>query len=113
MRRDVEWLADVLEAIDAIERYTKAGDDEFRGNELLQIWVVHHLQVIGEAAARLSPAIIAQAPDVPWSRIVGMRNVLVHEYFGIDLDVIWDTVVSDLPPMRSAVLRLLAAEEDA
>jgi uncharacterized protein with HEPN domain len=54
VRRDVEWLADILDAIDAIERYAKSGDDEFRQSELLQIWVVHHLQVIGEAAARLS-----------------------------------------------------------
>jgi uncharacterized protein with HEPN domain len=52
VRRDVEWLADILDAIDAIERYTKSGDEEFRQSELLQIWVVHHLQVIGEAAAR-------------------------------------------------------------
>jgi uncharacterized protein with HEPN domain len=112
VRRDVEWLADILDAIDAIERYAKSGDDEFRQSELLQIWVVHHLQVIGEAAARLSRPIIAQAPDVPWVKIVGMRNVLVHEYFGIDLDVIWDTVRSDLPPLRSAVKRLLTDEDE-
>ena len=61
MRRDVEWLADILEAIGAIEKHVKAGDEEFRRNELLQVWVVHHLQLISEAAARLSPRVIAQA----------------------------------------------------
>ncbi|MHB0979369.1 MAG: HepT-like ribonuclease domain-containing protein [Thermoleophilia bacterium] len=68
---------------------------------------------MGEAAARLSPPIIAQAPHVAWSEIIGMRNVLVHEYFGIDLDVVWDTVVSDLPTLRRSVEELLAGEVDA
>ena len=112
MRRDLEWLSDILDAIKAIARYTDTGDDEFRRSELVQVWVVHHLQVIGEAAARLSPTIIAQTPEIAWSKIAGMRNILVHEYFGIDLDVVWDTVVSDLPALRTSVEKLLADEED-
>ncbi len=67
--------------------------------------------MIGEAAARLSPTIIAQTPEIPLSKIAGMRNILVHAYFGIDLDVVWDTVVSDLPALRTSVEKLLADEE--
>ncbi len=112
MRRDVEWLVDILDAIEAIAKHTGSGDGEFRRDELVQVWVVHHLQVIGEAAARLTPTIVAQTPEIPWSRITGMRNILVHQYFGIDLDVVWDTVVSDLPPLRTSVEKLLADEEE-
>lgn len=112
MRRDFEWLSDILDAIEAIARYTDTGEDEFRRNELVQVWVAHHLQVIGEAAARLSPTIIDQTPEIAWSKIAGMRNILVHEYFGIDLDVVLDTVVSDIPPLRTSVKKLLADRED-
>lgn len=56
---------------------------------------------------------VTRASHVACSKIIGMRNVLVHEYFGIDLDVVWDTAVSDLPPLRRAVEELLTGEEDA
>lgn len=75
----------------------------FDSDELIQNWVVHHLQIIGEAARRLSEDWKAAHPDIPWRAIVGMRHILVHSYFEIDLDVVWSTVENDLPQLKRAV----------
>lgn len=75
----------------------------------MQIWVVHHLQIIGEAVAALPPDVRAEAPEIPWGSIVGMRNVLVHRYFAVDVARVWDVLQKDLQPLRTAVERLLRA----
>jgi uncharacterized protein with HEPN domain len=100
---------DIQDAIAAIERYAVRGREAFWGDELIQVWVFHQLQIIGEAAAQLGRDFHASHPDVPWPQIVAMRNVLVHEYFGVDLDRVWQTVEHDLPTLKPAVERLLSA----
>jgi uncharacterized protein with HEPN domain len=107
MRDDSERLQDVLAAIENIEKYTVQGFDAYFGDELIQVWIVHHIQIIGEAAARLSPEIRNQYPDIPWPDIVAMRNVLVHQYFGVDLQEIWDTVTTDLPMLKKEIQTIL------
>lgn len=82
----LERLHDILEAIERIERYTIKGRAEFEHNELIQTWVVHHLQIIGEAAAQLGREFHIAYPVIPWPQIVAMRNILVHNYFGVDTD---------------------------
>ncbi|MFZ1415067.1 MAG: DUF86 domain-containing protein [Defluviicoccus sp.] len=111
MRDPREHLTDILEAIAAIARYSVRGREAFLGDELIQVWVFHHLLIIGEAAAQLGREFHARHPDVPWPQIVAMRNVLVHEYFGVDLDRVWQTVEDDLPALKPAVERLLSALE--
>lgn len=86
MRDRGERLHDILEAISRIERYADRGRDALFADELVQVWMVHHLQIIGEAASQLGRAYHAAHPEVPWPQIVAMRNLLVHAYFGIDLD---------------------------
>ena len=86
MRSDRERLLDILEAIEQIEKYVGKGRSAIEQDELLQTWFVHHVQVIGEAARKLSDEFRVQHPDVPWAEIVAMRNVLVHEYFGVDVE---------------------------
>lgn len=113
MRNPREHLKDILEAIAAIERYAGRGRKAFLGDELIQVWVFHHLQIIGEAAAQLGREFHARHADVPWPQIVAMRNVLVHEYFGVDLDRVWQTVEHDLPALKPEVERLLLALGDA
>jgi uncharacterized protein with HEPN domain len=81
MRSDRERLLDILEAIDRIDTHKGEGRSEFETDELLQIWFVHHLQIIGEAASRLSDEIRTQHPEVPWGQMIGMRHILVHGYF--------------------------------
>ncbi len=70
--------------------------------------MVRHLQIIGEAARSLSPEFRADNEDVPWPKIVGIRHVLVHEYFGVDLELVWGIVTDDLPPLKVALKRMLA-----
>jgi len=112
MRDPKERLRDILEAIAAIDRYHDRVRSAFEQDELLQVWFLRHLQIIGEAARRLPEEIRNLAPDIPWHKIIGMRNILVHGYFEIDLDVVWDAVQQDVPPLKPAVEALLEKLEE-
>jgi uncharacterized protein with HEPN domain len=104
MRSDQERFADILEAIEKIERYIPRGRQVFETDELLQVWVVRHLQIIGEAANRVSVETQNRFPDIPWGKMIGMRHVLVHGYFEIDLDIVWSVMENDLTPLKEHIL---------
>ena len=108
MRDPKERLQDILEAIAAIERYAARDRAAFERDELLQSWFVRHLQIIGEAARALSESVRALAPEVPWPQIIGMRNILVHGYFEVDTDIVWNAVKNDVPALKPALERLLS-----
>lgn len=101
-------IEDILEALDKIALYV-AGLDyaEFSKDGKTVDAVTRNLQIIGEATAHLSPAVLSRFPELPWRRMRGLRNVLVHEYFGVDLRTIWETAQVDLPPLRSLLLEIL------
>jgi uncharacterized protein with HEPN domain len=107
MRREDERLQDILDAIVAVERYAIQGKQAFEDQELIQVWIVHHFQIIGEAANALSPERLSRYPMIPWRQIIGLRNMLVHEYFRIDRQAMWDITESDLPPLKSIVEQML------
>lgn len=107
MRDDAGRLADILEAIDKIEARTGGGRAEFDADEMVRVWVVHHLQILGEAANLLTNELIEQYPLTPWRKIIGMRHVLVHHYFEIDRDLVWDVVDRDLPELKSQIQSIL------
>ena len=86
MRNDRERLLDIQDAIDNIKKYAIWGRRVFEEEELIQNWVIRQLQILGEAAAKISDDFQEQYPDVPWHKIIGMRNILVHDYFGIDVN---------------------------
>jgi len=111
MRDPRERLRDILEAIAAIGRYSDRSKAAFEQDELLQNWFVRHLQIIGEAARSLPEEVRSLAPDIPWSKIIGMRSILVHGYFEVDTEVVWDTVLRDVPLLKTAVERLLTRLE--
>jgi len=100
MRSDIERLKDIAEAVAAIEKYAARGRSAFEKDELIQTWVLHHLLILGEAAAKISDEFKEKHAEIPWSKVVGMRNILVHNYFGIDFDVVWGVVESDLPQLK-------------
>ena len=106
MRDDGECLRDILEAVERIERYAAGGTTALENNELIQTWVLHHLQIIGEASGRLSESLRDQHPEVEWPKIIGMRNILVHHYFEIDLDVVKAAVEKDLPLLKTRIRAL-------
>jgi uncharacterized protein with HEPN domain len=103
MRDDPERLRDILEAVERIEKYAAKGREAFEHDELIQVWIVHHLQLVGEAARSVSADFRAAHPEIPWPQIVGMRNILVHNYFGIDTEIVWAAVERDLPALKAQV----------
>jgi uncharacterized protein with HEPN domain len=107
MRKDNRYLLDILEAINEIEKYAIQGREDFIRNELIQVWIVHHLQIIGEAARALGSEFHVAHPEIEWARIIGMRNILVHHYFGIDVDIVWDAVQKDLPKLKHEIDTIL------
>jgi uncharacterized protein with HEPN domain len=109
VRSDRERLLDILEAIDKIEQRTSRNIDDFADDEMQQVWVIHHLQIIGEAASRLSEGLRQAHPYVPWDSMIGMRHVLVHGYFQIDLDVVWAVIEKDLPPLGESIRIILGS----
>ncbi len=103
MRDPKERLRDILEAITAIERHSDSDKARFEQDELLQTWFLRHLQIIGEAARAIPVDVRAQAPDIPWPKIIGMRNVLVHGYFEIDTDIVWQAATRDITALKPIV----------
>lgn len=107
MREPKERLLDTLQAIANIERCLERGRDAFEKDELLQTWLLRQLQIIGEAVRALPNDVRTLAPDVPWSKIVGMCNVLVHGYFDIDEEIVWEVTARDVPALKPHIERLL------
>ena len=109
MRDERERLLDILEAIERIEKYAEDGKEAFESDELIQTWVVYHITIIGEACRALPNEFKARYANVPWADIVGMRNILVHQYFGIDIDAVWSVVEHDIPELKLNVNAILKA----
>lgn len=110
MRDDKERLLDILEAIGSINKYAGRGRKAFEKEELIQTWIVHHLQILGEAAAKVSQDFQNKSAQIPWHKIIGMRNILVHNYFDIDVDIIWSAVQNDLPKLKDQIKKILEQE---
>jgi uncharacterized protein with HEPN domain len=109
-----EYLQYILDAIDRATDYVAEMDAKaFEADSRTQDAVLHNLQIIGEAVGKIraaDPQFAADHPDIAWDLIYGMRNRLVHNYFEVDLEVVWRTVKQDLPPLR---LRVFAALPDS
>lgn len=94
-------IDDILEAIGKIERYTKGMDfDAWQADEKTVDAVIRNIEVIGEASSHLPDGVLKQYDDIPWSLMKGIRTILAHEYFGVDLEIIWKTVTEDLPLLK-------------
>lgn len=110
MRDERERLRDILEAVEKVEKYASRGREIFERDELVQTWIVHHLQIIGEAAARLSDGFREAHTDVQWKQIIGMRNILVHGYFEIDPEIVWSAVEKHLPDLKRRIANVLGSK---
>jgi uncharacterized protein with HEPN domain len=109
MRRDDSvYLHHILDAIQKIELYVQGVTEEaFSLNPLVQDAVVRQIEIIGEATRRLSSGLRSQNPLVPWRDITGMRDKLMHEYFGVDMEQVWLTLVHDTPYLKGEITNVL------
>ncbi len=105
--RDELYLAHILEAIAAIERFVAGGRASFFASDLVQSAVIRQLEIVGEAVKNLSAELTQREAGVPWKQVAGTRDRLIHGYFRVDLEAVWATVERDLPPLREEVLRIL------
>ena len=112
MRDPRERLQDILEAIHHIQRHTATGRQGFEQDELVQSWCVRHLQIIGEAARALPDETQNSIPEIPWTKIIGMRHVLVHNYFGIDTELVWNVVENQLDLLKTAIESFLKQQPE-
>lgn len=106
------FVQDILEAVAAIHDYTAGLDFEaFQSDKKTMDAVIRNLTVIGEAAGRIPVSIQGMDPRIPWSEMRDMRNVVVHEYFGINKRILWDTIQADIPPLVAPLRNLLDRKE--
>ena len=106
MRGDRARVVDMIEAINEVEKYAAYGKERFLEDELVRIYIVHHLKVVGEAANKLSADLRSGYPNIAWPKILGMRHVLVHDYFRVDYDIVWDVVREKLPELKNQIKAL-------
>jgi len=102
------YLQHVRDALASVKEYTAGGREAFFGSKMVQDAVVRNLEVIGEAVKALSAETRGRASEVPWRRIAGMRDQLIHHYFGVDLEVVWRVVEIEVEPLLRVVARLIA-----
>jgi uncharacterized protein with HEPN domain len=112
MNEERLYLTHILECIDWIESYTREGYIAFAGSHQIQDAVIRNFEVMGEATRRLSQTVRDAHPEVPWRQVAGFRDVLIHDYFGIDLDEVWGVVTINLPVLKQQIESILQAIGD-
>lgn len=113
MRRSDAYLLDMLMAAREARRFAVSLTfPEFEQNRMAQLAILKSVEVVGEAASRVSAQVRAEHPEIPWSKIIGMRNRLVHGYFSVRLERVWDTVKQDIPRLISQLEPLVPPETE-
>jgi len=114
MSRDPVYLLDIVQESELIRQFVQGIDQDIFNEDLLrQRAVERSLTIIGEAARRLSDEFRGSHPEIPWKKIVGMRNVLMHDYDAIRLDIVWEVIQTDLPALVSLIVPLIPPDETA
>lgn len=113
MRHDETYLLDILIAAKKAIKFVEGiAQHEFEESEVLQNAVLRPLEIIGEASAKISKEFRKTHSEIPWREMVGLRNRLIHEYFRIDYDAVWDTIHKDLPKLIEIVEPLVPKEDE-
>jgi len=111
VKRDSVYVRHMLDCIRRIEAATVGGRSAFLESDLAQDAVARNLQTLTESSKRLSARVKAEHPEIEWERMAGFRNVMVHDYLGLDVERIWDVIIRDLPRLRTAPQTILAELE--
>jgi uncharacterized protein with HEPN domain len=110
VKDDRFFLLHIRDAIENIRAYTASGRTAFFADKRTQDAVIRNLEIVGEATKRLSAGATSRRPEIPWKRIAGLRDVLIHNYFGVNLDAVWEVVDARLAELAEAVQALLAGQ---
>lgn len=111
MKDDRVYLEHIRDALDDIARYTNVGREAFFADRMRQDATLRKLQVIGDAVKKLSEDVKSRQPQIPWKQIAGLRDKVTHDYFGVNLAIVWAVVDRDLPELEIAVAALLRIED--
>jgi uncharacterized protein with HEPN domain len=107
-REFIDYLRDIIDAVEKIEKFTEGMDSErFYADDKTAYAVIRALEIIGEATKKVPQNIKESYPQVPWREMAGIRDKLIHDYFGVNLEVIWKTVQEDLPTLKPRILQIL------
>lgn len=107
MKDDRVYLTHILESIENIEEFIESGQEEFYRSKLINHAVIRNLEIIGEATKKISQEFRNKNDNIPWREMAGLRDVLIHDYFGIDLRIVWNVVVIELPKIKIKIKELL------
>jgi len=107
MKSELLYLSNIQECIENIEAYTIEGKEAFQKNRMIQDAVIRNLEIIGEATKRLSWEIRENYPDIPWRKMAGLRDVLIHEYLRVDLEEVWIIVDTNLPVLKRKINQII------
>ena len=107
MKADGLYLTQILECITHIESYTSGGRSSFMETRMIQDATVRNFEVMGEATKRVSQALRDANPAVRWKDVAGLRDVLIHDYEGVDLDEVWNIVQRDMPVLKQQLAEIL------
>jgi uncharacterized protein with HEPN domain len=108
VRDDRPYLVDILQALHRVEEVRRRGAEAFRGDWVLQDAAIRNFEIVGEAVKRVSPALQAAHPEIPWADLAGFRDVLIHQYFRVDLEIVWALMERRVAQLHEAVARLVA-----
>jgi uncharacterized protein with HEPN domain len=108
MTKDLRgYLQDMIERIDRILQFTKEGREQFNASELIQDAVMRNFEVLGEITKRLEKAFTDQHPEIPWRQMAAFRDVIIHDYEDLQLEIVWKTISDELPKLRNSIQKLL------